>query len=172
MRPVTGSNPQLLLGDDRTGYFGVAVSFVYLAPVGQKRVEHLPAPRQPVRHTGRGMIEHEQLQFLADLLVIAFEGFLDELLVGFESCLVRESVGVNSHKSVSLFISAPVRAGNASYLECSSHELLRVVNVRASAKVNVIVAGIVHRDSLVVREIVYDLGLELLRREHLSGIRL
>ncbi len=171
MRPVAGDQPELPVVDDRRGDLIVAVAGMDRSPVGDQSLVDLPAVRQPVGHARRGLVEHEEVELRAELLVVALLGLADEVEVGLELGLIRKCIHINSLQRIALLVASPVSAGRGFDLEGRRHELLRVGDVRAAAEVHEIVAGPVDRQLLVLRQVLDELGLELLAFEELERFR-
>jgi len=111
------------------------------------------AVRQPERKASpNAFVDHEQLQVLPKLLVVALLGFLEELHVVLERarCLPRGAVDPLQLRP--FFVAAPVGSGDAQQLE--RLEVFRRAHVRAAAEVEE-VAGQVDAD-LVAFDLVRD----------------
>ena len=168
--PVAGDDPQLLLVDQRRGDFGVAVLRLELAGIGQQGLVQLPAPGQPVGHTGGGLVEHEQVQLLADLLVVPLLGFLDHVEVGLQLLLVREGVDIDALQGIPLLVAAPVGAGHGADLVGHAQQLRGIFHVGAAAQVHEVVAGVVHGDGLALGQVVDELFLIFLALEDMKRL--
>ena len=118
--PVTGCNPQLLFGKNRTGNFLIAVLLMNPSPEFKQRIEKLPASRQPVRHSGSRGIEHEKFLLRADLLVISLLCFLNHVQMLLQFLFGRECININTLQHISVLVSAPVSAGYGFNLEGSA----------------------------------------------------
>ncbi len=165
VRPVAADEPQFLIVDEGRRDLGVAVPLLQLAGELQQLLVHLPAAGQPVRHAGRRLVEHEQLELRAELLVVALLRLADQVLVLLQRLFVRERVRVDAQQGIPVLVASPVGAGRAADLERRAHQQLGVVHVRAAAQVDVIVAGVVDRDDLVLGQVLDQFLLELLVRE-------
>ncbi len=170
MAPVAGGLPEFLLGQDRAGDFLVAVLVVNLAPVSEQSVEQPPSTWHPVRHAGCGGIKIEELELLADDLVIVLLRLADEVLVRLQLFLVRECIRIDTGHLVAVLIASPVRTGDAAQLERSGKQLLRIVNVRPAAEVDIVVTGVINGDGLVLRHLLDELGLEPLIFEDIQRL--
>ena len=171
MCPVTGDQPELAVVDDRSGDLIVAVAGMNRSPVSDQGLVDLPAVRQPVGHARRGLVEHEEVELRSQLLVVALLRLANEVKVGLELGLIRKSIHINSLKRITLLVASPVSAGRGFDLERRGHQLLRVGNVRAPAEVHEIIARPVDGQLLILRQVLDELGLELLAGKKLQRLR-
>ena len=115
--PVAGLLEQLRAVEDRRVDLAVAAVGVLLAPqVGQLVPDRHPV-REPERRAGRELGEHEQLELLAELAVVAGAGLLEPLEVLGELLLRRERGAVDAGEHLALGVAAPVGAGDRGELE-------------------------------------------------------
>ena len=162
---MAADEPELFIINDRSGDLLIAVQVVNAAPVFKQGIEDPPAAGQPVGHTLGGLVEHEQVELRSQLLVVALHGLLDQGLVGLEGLLVREGIGIDPLQGITVLIAAPVGARHAADLKGRSHELLGIGDMRAAAQIHEIISGIIDSDPLVRRQVLDQLGLELLSLE-------
>ncbi len=175
MAPVTGGHPKLLVVDDGRGDLLISVRLVYAAPEIQQGVVKLPASGEPVGHARSGLVEHEQLQLRAELLVVPRLGLGYKLEMLAEGLLVFKGVYVYALKLIVVLVSAPVRAGDGSDLEGGAEQLLGGGHVRSAAEIDEIVAGVIHGQLFVLGKIEDELGLVFLpfeKRESLAAAQL
>ncbi len=168
--PVAGDQPELAVVDDRGGDLLIAVSVVDVAPEADQSPVELPSSGQPVGHAGSCLVEHEQIQFGTQLLVVSFHGFADHVQMSLELVLVREYIDIDPLQRVSVLVASPVCAGVGLDLKGGLEQVFGIVHVRASAQVHEVFACIVNGDQLVVWQIVDQLCLEFLVSEHFQGL--
>ena len=87
-----------------------------------------------------------------------------------ELFLVGECIDVNTLQLLAVFVTSPVGTGHGLDLERCTEQFLRIVYVRAAAKIHEIIAGPVDRDQFVLREILDQFGLELLILEEFQRL--
>ena len=110
----------------------------------------------------------KQLFLLSDQFVISFLRLPDQILVRLQSRLVRKSIRINSGHLIAVLITSPVSAGNAAQLKCGRQKILGILNVRSSAQIHIIVAGVVDGDRLILRKLLNQLRLKVLSLENLQ----
>ena len=125
---------------------------------------------QPQRQArANALVDGEELQLLAEPLVVALLGLLEELQVVVE--LLRRGPGraVDACELGLLLVAAPVRAGDPQQLE--RLDVARRRHVRASAEVEE-VARVVHADIVALDLVGDELKLVVLAAPRKLGIRL
>ena len=108
--PVTARDPKLLFGQDGARDLLIVVQPVLAAPVFEKRVVERPAAGQEVRHARRSLVEHKELHFAAEFLVVPTLRFLDAVEVLFQLVLRRERHAVDAAEHFVVRVAAPVSA--------------------------------------------------------------
>ena len=142
--------------------------FMNSSPEVKQGVEQLPSSGHPVRHSGCSGIEVKQLSLLSDQLVISFLCLPDQILVCLQGCLVRKSIRIHSGHLITMLVASPVSAGDAAQLKCCRQKILGILNVRSSAQIHIIVAGVVDCDRLILRKLLNQLRLKALSLENLQ----
>ena len=121
--PVPGLLEELGVVEDRRVDLAVAARRVLGAPqVGQLVPDRHPV-REPERRARRELGEHEQLELLAELAVVARARLLEPLEVLGQLVLGRERGAVDAREHLAVRVAAPVGAGD----EVSLNALARPV---------------------------------------------
>ena len=123
MCPVAGNEPELSVVDDRSGNLIISVARMDRSPVSDESLVDFPAVRQPVRHARRCLIEHEEIQFRTQLLVVALHSLAYQIEVCFQLLLVRKCVEINSLQRIAAAVSSPVSTGSGFDLVSRLHQL-------------------------------------------------
>ena len=124
MCPVTGNEPETLVVYERRCDLGVTMAALYLTAVLKQCLVHLPSTWQPVWHTWRSLVEHEELELRTDLLVVTLTRLLDHLYVLLQLILRRECIHIDTLHVVTLLVASPVCCGTAVNLVSRAHQLL------------------------------------------------
>ena len=111
----------------------VAVVAVHAAHVLLHLLPQRPALGVPEHGAGRMLVDVEQVQFLAELAVVALFGFLQHRQVGLEFFLAGPGGAVDALQHLVAVVAAPVGAGHLHQLEVL--ELAGAGHVRAAAQV-------------------------------------
>ena len=167
--PVAGLLPQRLVENLRPLHFLVAVFAVHAAHVLLDFLPQRPALGMPEHHARRGFVDVKQIEFAAQLAVVALFGLFQHAQVGFLVFLLGPGRAVDALEHLVVVIAAPVGARNLHQLE--DLELARGRHVWAAAQIDEI-AFTVQADLLVLRNGGNDLGLVLLAHalEQLDGL--
>ena len=114
---------------------------------------------QPERRAGRELGEHEQVELLAELAVVARAGLLEPLEVLVELVLGRERGAVDAGEHLAVGVAAPVGAGDAGELE--RLRAAGVGRVRAAAEVEEVAVRVEadRLDALVLDQVLDQLDL-------------
>ncbi len=130
------------------------------AHIGDQGLEDGPALGVPEHHAGAFLLEMEQVEFAAELAMVALLGFFDLLQVGVELFLLgkRRAVDPRQHRIVA--VAAPIGARDLHQLERVA-DLAGRGHMRAAAEVEP-VALVIDLDRLVAGNGVDQLDLEVL----------
>ena len=119
------------------------------------------AARQPQRQARADIVvEDEQLQFLAELAMVALLRFLEHREVIVELLLVLERGAVNALELRIFFVAFVIGAGDVGELERA--DVSGAHDVRPGAEIDEIAVAI-ERDFFVLRNVLDDIELELAR---------
>src|SRR5436190_13254874 len=119
--------------EDRRLDLAVAAAPVLLAPeLGQLVPDRHPG-RLPERRAGRQLAEHEEVELLAELAVIAGAGLLEAFEVLGELLLGEEGRAVDPRQLLAVGVAAPVGARDG--LQLDGLDALRAGPVRTAAEV-------------------------------------
>ena len=116
VREVPARLEQASIEDLRRDDLFVAVVDVELADELDELVVDERAARQEERHRRRPLVEHEELELLAELSVVARARLLEHLQVRVELLLRRERRAVDALEHRVALVAAPVRARDARQL--------------------------------------------------------
>ena len=166
--PVARGLPQHLVEDLRRVDL-VVVAGEAAAHIADQRLEQAPALGVPEHHARTFFLEVEQVEFTAELAVVALLGFLDLMQVGVEVFLLGPGGAVDAGQHRIVAVAAPIRARHLHQLEGGA-DLAGRGHVRAAAQIEPL-ALLVDLDRLVFRNGVDQLDLERLAvvGEHLLG---
>ena len=170
MSPVAGGHPQLFVVDDRSRDLLIVMFLMNGAPVFQQRIIQPPAARQPVGHPWSGFIAHEELKLWAELLVVAFLCFFDELQMIGQFFLVFEGIDVDTLQLVPVFVTAPVGTGNGPDLESGAEQFLGIADVRSAAEIEEIITREIDRQLFAFRQVVDKFDFEFLVSKEFEGV--
>ena len=162
VRPVSADQPELLIVDERCGDLSVAVPLLDLSRILEEGLIHLPASREPVGHTGSGLVKEEELQLGSELLMIPLLCLLHEFKMRLQSFLVREGVEIDPLELVPVLIPSPVGPGGGLDLEGRVQKLLGILHMGAATEIHEVIPCMISGDDGVLRQILDDLLLKAL----------
>ena len=157
--PVARSLPKTAIHELGTVDLLEARGLLFLAHVADQRLEDAPALRMPEHRTGSLFLHVKQIEFAADLAVIAFLGLFETGQVIFEVLVVGPRRTVDALQHLVARVAAPIGTGYLHQLEY--FELAGRGHVRAAAKIDPLALA-VETDRLVRGDAGDDLGFVVL----------
>ena len=157
--PVAGFFPQGLVQDLRALHFQVIVVTVNLAHVLLDALPHRPPLGVPEHQAGRVVVDVEQIQFAAELAVVALFGFFQHGQVLLQVFLAGPGRAIDTLQHFIAMVAAPISAGHLHQLEML--ELAGAGHVGAPAQVGE-AAFAVERHIFAGGNAANDLGLVML----------
>src|SRR5229473_1385857 len=103
---MAGGFPQRLVENLRRVDFAV-IAREPAAHIGDQLLEDGPALRVPEHHAGAFFLEVEQIEFAAELAMVALLGLLDLLEVSIEIFLLRKRRAVDARQHWIVAVAAP-----------------------------------------------------------------
>jgi len=157
--PVPGFFPQALVDDLRAFDLQIAVVAVDLTHVLLHALPHRPALGVPEHQTRCMLVDVEQVEFTAELAVVAFFGFLQAQQVLLQVFLAGPGGAIHALQHLVLAVATPVGAGH--FHEFEVLELAGAGHMRATAEIFKITFA-VEADLFTGRNRTNDFGLVML----------
>ena len=106
--PVTADEPELLVIDYGSLYLLISVPVMDLSPEFHESPVKPPSSWKPVRHSGCGFTEHEQVKLGSELFVISLHSFFDHIKMSLEFILTGKCIDIDPLHYIPLLISSPI----------------------------------------------------------------